>query len=64
MTARSHSTILSAVSLLLGGCVSIGEDPPPALLTLTPDAQIEAGAGPSARSHRCADRPVRSDQGA
>ena len=40
-------TILSAVSLLLAGCISIGEDPPPALLTLTPDAQIEAGTGPS-----------------
>ena len=42
----SRLAILLATPLLLAGCISIGEDPPPALLTLTPDAQIEPGTGP------------------
>ncbi len=39
--------ILLAAPLALAGCISFGEDPPPALLTLTPDAQIQTGTGPS-----------------
>lgn len=37
--------VLLAAPLLLAGCISIGEDPPPALLTLTPDVAPQAGAG-------------------
>ena len=39
--------LAGAAALLLAGCISFGEEPPPALLTLTPDAQIETGTGPS-----------------
>ncbi|NCP18589.1 MAG: ABC transporter [Erythrobacter sp.] len=39
--------VLLAAPLALAGCISFGEDPPPALLTLTPNAQIENGTGPS-----------------
>lgn len=39
-------TILCSAALSLAGCISFGEDPPPALLTLTPDAQIQSGTGP------------------
>ena len=43
----SRLVILVAAPLALAGCISFGEDPPPALLTLTPDAQIQTGTGPS-----------------
>lgn len=39
--------VLGAAPLALAGCISIGEDPPPALLTLTPVAQVEEGTGPA-----------------
>ncbi|GAB5348133.1 ABC-type transport auxiliary lipoprotein family protein [Alteriqipengyuania sp. 357] len=39
-------SLLVAAPLALAGCISIGEDPPPALLTLTPAAQVEVGTGP------------------
>ena len=39
--------IIGAAALALAGCISIGEDPPPVLLTLTPDTQIATGSGPS-----------------
>ncbi|MEL7729039.1 ABC-type transport auxiliary lipoprotein family protein [Citromicrobium bathyomarinum] len=39
--------IIGAAACLLAGCISIGEDPPPALLTLTPHAPIETGTGPA-----------------
>ena len=42
----SRLTILLAAPLALAGCISFGEDPPPALLTLTPEAQIQEGTGP------------------
>ena len=42
----SRLTILLAAPLALAGCISFGEDPPPALLTLTADSQIEPGSGP------------------
>ena len=34
-----------APALLLGGCLSFGEDPPESLLTLTPTTSAPAGAG-------------------
>ncbi|WP_247713490.1 ABC-type transport auxiliary lipoprotein family protein [Qipengyuania sphaerica] len=36
-----------APALLLGGCISFGEDPPESLLTLTPSASAPAGTGGS-----------------
>ena len=39
--------ILLASPMLLVGCISFGEDPPPALLTLTPDTQVASGSGPT-----------------
>tara|TARA_B100000678_G_scaffold79398_1_gene65821 strand:- start:1559 stop:2158 length:600 start_codon:yes stop_codon:yes gene_type:complete len=39
--------LIGAAACLLAGCISIGEDPPPALLTLTPEAQLQDGTGPS-----------------
>ncbi len=44
---RARFAILLAAPLLLAGCISIGEDPPPVLLTLTPEAQLGTGAGPA-----------------
>ena len=43
---RRLSALLAAVAgaALLSGCISFGEDPPERLLTLTPQARIEAGA--------------------
>jgi cholesterol transport system auxiliary component len=38
---RKSFALLALVAL--SGCLSFGEDPPPFLLTLTPDAQREAG---------------------
>lgn len=38
-----------AVLLTLPGCVSIGEDPPPSLLTLTPERAAPAGLAASGR---------------
>ena len=43
----SRLVILAAAPLALAGCISFGEDPPPALLTLTPESQIQTGTGPS-----------------
>ena len=44
----SRPAILLAAPLALAGCISIGNgEAPPALLTLTPDAQIQSGTGPS-----------------
>lgn len=39
--------LLAALSLGLTGCISIGAEPPPSLLTLTPTTVKPAGAGPS-----------------
>lgn len=39
--------VLAALALSLSGCISIGSEPPPSLLTLTPTTQAPAGAGPS-----------------
>lgn len=38
--------VLPAV-LLFGGCISLGKEPPPQLLTLTPATRMAAGAGQS-----------------
>ena len=47
-SARARSGILvAALSVSLTGCISLGAEPPPSLLTLTPTA--EAPAGPGAR---------------
>ena len=43
----SRFALLLATPLLLAGCISIGEDPPPVLLTLTPEAQLSTGTGPA-----------------
>lgn len=40
-------TAIGAASLALAGCINIGGKAPPALLTLTPAAQIEPGTGPA-----------------
>jgi len=40
--------VLLAAPLLLAGCISFGEDPPPALLTLTPEAPVSSGSGVTA----------------
>lgn len=39
--------LIAALSLALTGCISIGAEPPPSLLTLTPTTLSPAGAGPS-----------------
>ena len=39
--------LIAALSLGLTGCISIGAEPPPSLLTLTPTTLSPAGAGPS-----------------
>jgi cholesterol transport system auxiliary component len=45
---RAKAALLAAaLSLSLAGCISLGSEPPPTLLTLTPTAQISAGAGAS-----------------
>ena len=44
--ASLRLSIMATAALALGGCISFGEDPPPALLTLTPSVQIAEGAGP------------------
>ncbi|MXO66530.1 ABC transporter [Altererythrobacter endophyticus] len=44
MRFRATLAALSGAALLLGGCVSFGEDPPASLLTLTSDAAAPAGA--------------------
>ncbi|MDZ4308193.1 ABC-type transport auxiliary lipoprotein family protein [Allopontixanthobacter sp.] len=38
---------LAALSLSLAGCISLGAEPPPSLLTLTPTNVSPAGAGPN-----------------
>ena len=38
--ASLRLSIMATAALALGGCISFGEDPPPALLTLTPSVQI------------------------
>lgn len=43
----SRLPILFALPLALSACISFGEDPPPSLLTLTPDTQVQTGSGPS-----------------
>ena len=42
--------VLLAAPLLLAGCISFGEDPPPALLTLTPEAPVSSGSGVTAEA--------------
>ena len=44
--ASLRLSIMATAALALGGCISFGDDPPPALLTLTPSVQIAEGAGP------------------
>ena len=45
---RVRTGILAgALSLSLAGCISLGSEPPPSLLTLTPTAQAPVGAGAS-----------------
>lgn len=39
--------LAAALSVSLAGCISLGSEPPPTLLTLTPTAQAPAGAGAS-----------------
>mgnify|MGYP001313811783 FL=1 len=39
--------VLLAAPLLLAGCISFGEDPPPSLLTLTPESSVSSGSGPA-----------------
>ncbi len=36
--------LLASLPLALAGCISFGAEPPPFLLSLTPDAQLDAGA--------------------
>ena len=48
---NKHLTFaILAPALLLGGCISFGEDPPESLLTLTPTASAPAGSGGSSTS--------------
>ncbi|MAO94871.1 MAG: ABC transporter [Citromicrobium sp.] len=42
--------VLLAAPLLLAGCISFGEDPPPALLTLPPEAPVSSGSGVTAEA--------------
>lgn len=45
---RARTAILAgALSISLAGCISLGSEPPPSLLTLTPTAEAPAGAGGS-----------------
>lgn len=41
--------LAAALSMALAGCISIGSEPPPSLLTLTPTTLAPAGAGASGR---------------
>lgn len=42
-----RSIVALALSASLAGCISLGSEPPPSLLTLTPTAEASAGTGAS-----------------
>lgn len=42
-----RGSLLCGAALLLAGCISFGPEPPPSLLTLTPDASAPAGTAAS-----------------
>lgn len=44
-TAHTRTFLASALALSLAGCVSLGSEPPPSLLTLTPTVAVPAGSG-------------------
>lgn len=49
MTRYRTAALAAFATLALGGCISLGQDVPPQLLTLTPGATAPAGAATSGR---------------
>jgi cholesterol transport system auxiliary component len=47
LSSRARWALVPALALVLAGCVSLGKDPPDALLNLTPASQPAAGTGAS-----------------
>ena len=42
-----RGSLAFGLSIALSGCISLGSEPPPSLLTLTPETAVPAGAGAS-----------------
>ncbi|WP_235900145.1 ABC-type transport auxiliary lipoprotein family protein [Pontixanthobacter aestiaquae] len=42
-----RGSLAFGLAIALSGCISLGSEPPPSLLTLTPDTSVPAGAGAS-----------------